>query len=57
MAPGQTRDGRTADYRPIDRLEQAALGGALPRLSLKECFLPATEVEVTAYAIGLRGKR
>lgn len=33
-----------AEYRPIERLEQAALGGALPRRSLKELFLPPSEV-------------
>ena len=31
-------------YAPIQRLEDAALGSALPRLSLKEFFLPRTEV-------------
>ncbi len=33
-----------ADYRPIHCFEDAALGGPLPRRSLKELFLPASEV-------------
>jgi ferredoxin len=33
-----------AEYRLIERLEQAALEGALPRRSLKELFLPPSEV-------------
>jgi hypothetical protein len=32
------------EYRTITRLDQAILGGALPRTSLKEFFLPPTEV-------------
>lgn len=32
------------EYRPIRRLDEAALGAALPRRSLKELFLPPTEV-------------
>lgn len=31
-------------YAPIQRLEDAALGTALPKMSLKEFFLPRTEV-------------
>jgi ferredoxin len=41
VASGQA--GRT-EYGPIARLEEAALGGALPRRSLKEFFLPPSEV-------------
>ncbi len=45
IAPVKSRDGRALDYRQISRLEEAALGeGALPRRSLKEFFLPASEV-------------
>ncbi len=32
------------EYRQIQRLDEAALGGALPRRSLKELFLPPSEV-------------
>jgi ferredoxin len=45
IAPVRSRDGRAFDYRRIGRLEEAALGeGALPRRSLKEFFLPVSEV-------------
>lgn len=44
VAPVATRDGRSADYRAVTKLEQASLNGALPRRSLKEYFLPPTEV-------------
>ncbi len=44
VAPVKTRDGRAAEYRPIAKLDEAALDGALPRRSLKEYFLPQTEV-------------
>ena len=45
VAPVKSRDGRALDYRRIGRLEEAALGEvALPRRSLKELFLPASEV-------------
>lgn len=44
IAPVKTRNGRAVDYRPIGRLEEASLDGALPRRSLKELFLPQTEV-------------
>ncbi len=41
-APARAADGRL-DYRPVTRLEDAVLGGGLPRLSLKALFLPPTE--------------
>lgn len=45
IAPAKSCDGRAFEYRPIGRLEEAALGEtALPRRSLKELFLPPTEV-------------
>lgn len=44
VAPAATKDGARADYRAIRRLEEASLKGPLPRRSLKELFLPATEV-------------
>jgi ferredoxin len=44
VAPVKTRDGRRSDYQSISRLEEASLDGPLPRRSLKELFLPATEV-------------
>lgn len=37
-------DPARADYRPVARLEEADLSAPLPRRSLKEAFLPATEV-------------
>jgi ferredoxin len=37
-------DPSRTEYRSIERLEEAALNGALPRRSLKELFLPPTEV-------------
>lgn len=45
IAPASTPGvpGRT-EYREIRRLEDAALGGPLPRRSLKELFLPPSEV-------------
>lgn len=45
IAPVRAKDDANAlDYLPIQCLEDAALGVALPRHSLKEFFLPATEV-------------
>ncbi len=44
VAPVPTRSLCGADYRPITELNQATLNGALPRRSLKELFLPASEV-------------
>jgi len=45
IAPVQL-NGKTEQtkYAPIQRLEEAVLGRALPQLSLKEFFLPRTEV-------------
>jgi ferredoxin len=37
-------DPARAEYRPVQRLEEAALAGPLPRRSLKEFFLPPSEV-------------
>jgi ferredoxin len=42
-AAGGAGSGRT-EYRTITRLDEAVLGGALPLRSLKEFFLPPTEV-------------
>ncbi len=42
IAPARAADGKN-DYREITRFEEAAFGGGLPRRSLKEFFLPATE--------------
>jgi ferredoxin len=45
IAPAATpHDPRRTEYRPIQRFEEAALGGPLPRRSLKEFFLPPSEV-------------
>ncbi len=45
IAPVLAQDNpEQADYLPIRSLEDAALGGPLPRRSLKEFFLPASEV-------------
>ena len=45
IAPVRARDdARQTDYLPIRALADAALGAALPRRSLKEFFLPPTEV-------------
>ncbi len=45
IAPVRTRtDPRRTEYQPIQKLEDAALGGPLTRRSLKELFLPPTEV-------------
>jgi ferredoxin len=41
-APARSSDGKV-DYRPITRLDEAALDAELPRRSLKELFLPPTE--------------
>jgi ferredoxin len=41
-APARSADGKV-DYRPVNRLDEAVLDGALPRRSLKELFLPPTE--------------
>ncbi|HUK14619.1 MAG TPA: 4Fe-4S dicluster domain-containing protein [Thermoanaerobaculaceae bacterium] len=41
-APARGADGKV-DYRPIASLAEAALGAELPRRSLKEFFLPASE--------------
>ncbi len=35
--------GGGVDYRPVERLDEAQLDGAIPRRSLKELFLPPTE--------------
>ncbi len=42
LAPAKV--GERAEYRPIKDLAEAALGGPLPKRSLKEFFLPASEV-------------
>ena len=45
IAPALTAaDPGRSEYRTIQRLEDAALGGPLPRRSLKEFFLPPSEV-------------
>jgi hypothetical protein len=45
IAPVRAKDdARQTDYLPIQALADAALGAALPRRSLKEYFLPPTEV-------------
>jgi ferredoxin len=45
IAPASAPDDSTRiEYRSIHRFEEAALGGALPRRSLKELFLPQSEV-------------
>jgi ferredoxin len=44
VAPVKSRDGRAAEYQKIAKLEEASLDGPLPRRSLKELFLPASEV-------------
>jgi ferredoxin len=45
IAPVLTpHDARRSEYRPIQRFEEAGLGGPLPRRSLKEFFLPPSEV-------------
>jgi ferredoxin len=45
IAPVATpHDPRRSEYRSIQRFEEAALDGPLPRHSLKEFFLPPTEV-------------
>jgi ferredoxin len=44
IAPVETPDAKRCEYRSIRRLDEAALGGALPRRSLKEVFLPPSEV-------------
>lgn len=45
IAPVRAKDNpEQADYMLIRSLEEAALGGPLPRRSLKEFFLPASEV-------------
>ena len=41
-APARSVDG-AVDYRFIERFDDVALGGALPRRSLKEFFMPPTE--------------
>ena len=46
VAPARAADGGV-DYRPIERLEEAELNGAVPRRSLKELFLPPTEPLLT----------
>ena len=46
VAPARAERGHV-DYRPISSLAEAALGGAMPRRSLKELFLPATEPLLT----------
>jgi ferredoxin len=42
VAPVEVSRGR-AEYRPVDSLDRAMLSGPLPRLSLKQLFLPASE--------------
>lgn len=45
IAPVPARDdARRTEYRPIRSLGEAALGGPLPRCSLKEFFLPPSQV-------------
>jgi ferredoxin len=44
VAPVATLDAQRGEYRPIRALDEAALAGALPRRSLKEFFLPPSEV-------------
>ncbi len=45
IAPVRAKDDpEQIDYQPIHTLEEATIGVHLPRLSLKEFFLPATEV-------------
>ena len=45
IAPVRAQDDpEQVDYRPIQKLEDAALGARLTRGSLKEFFLPPTEV-------------
>ena len=45
IAPAATpHDPRRTEYRPIQRFAEAALDGPLPRRSLKEFFLPPSEV-------------
>ncbi|HSD21678.1 MAG TPA: 4Fe-4S dicluster domain-containing protein [Anaeromyxobacter sp.] len=45
IAPAATPyDPRRTEYRAIQRFEEATLGGPLPRRSLKEFFLPPSEV-------------
>lgn len=45
VAPAPARNDPTrAEYRPVARLEEAALEGPLPRSSLKQFFLPPCEV-------------
>jgi ferredoxin len=44
IAPVASGQAARAEYRPILRFEEAALGGPLPRRSLKELFLPPSEV-------------
>lgn len=45
IAPVQSKDNaERTDYSSIQCLEDAALGGALPRRSLKEFYLPPSEV-------------
>ena len=45
IAPVRAKDNpERTDYRPIQHLEDAVLNGRLPRRSLKEFFLPASEV-------------
>jgi len=52
IAPVRVKDNpEQTDYLPIRGLEDAALGGPLPRRSLKEFFLPASEV-LLRYRLG-----
>ena len=44
VAPVAVPGAAQAEYRPISRLDDAALAGPLPRNSLKELFLPPSEV-------------
>jgi ferredoxin len=45
IAPATSPDDpRRTEYRPVQRLDEAALGGPMPRHSLKAFFLPPSEV-------------
>ncbi len=45
IAPVRAKDDpNRVDYQQITRLDEAAMNGPLPRRSLKEFFLPATEI-------------
>ncbi|MFW5878350.1 MAG: hypothetical protein ACOCVR_00890 [Myxococcota bacterium] len=44
VAPVLAEGGHEADYRELGEGDEIALGGPLPRRSLKEFFLPPTEI-------------